>query len=43
MSIFAPNTKNLFSFHTTVLCTHLEKWHSKLVKHKWTELTFYHL
>ena len=34
---------HLFSFYTTVLCIHLEKWHSKLVKYKWTELTFYHL
>ena len=38
-----PIQKGLFSFHTTVLCIHLEKWHSKLVKYKWTELTFYHL
>ena len=38
-----PIQKDRFSFHTTVLCIHLEKWHSKLVKYKWTELTFYHL
>ena len=43
-SLFSfPIQKDLFSFHTTVLCTHLEKWHSKLVKYKWIELIFYHL
>ena len=41
MPIFVSNTKRplKFSYHCVVYIQ-LEKWHSKLVKYKWTELTF---